>query len=216
MKKLVLLIALFSINAVADETVELRGAKLGMGLTEFRQLQWPDVDLKSYYPEYPVTVCANDGVPEYGYAKSKNPLFLKCTWMQPTYSAGKRRYGKAFLTIGKSKALSTEYTFVRKTVDEDFLLFRIHSTLNNNYHDYLVDALTKKYGQPSDIKTDTVQNRMGASFESQATTWSLGDNSIFLNQRLLKIDEMVITFINKPLNELYKQIKTDSEPEPKL
>ncbi len=55
------------------------------------------------------------------------------------------------------------------------------------------ETLTNKFGQPTTLKRPTVQNRMGASFDTIEAEWKLpGEVSVVYGSALTKIDEGIV------------------------
>lgn len=55
------------------------------------------------------------------------------------------------------------------------------------------EALTQKFGQPTTLRRPTVQNRMGASFDTIEAEWKLSDGvSVVYGSALTKIDDGIV------------------------
>ena len=60
--------------------------------------------------------------------------------------------------------------------------------------DKVIDALTEKYGAPTKDEATTVENRMGAKFDSRVAVWSLTDGNIVARRRGADLEYGDVTF----------------------
>jgi hypothetical protein len=75
-----------------------------------------------------------------------------------------------------------------------------------NHYDYLnmAELLKSKYGPPSQEKVATVQNRMGATFDSLEMTWTGRNLTLTFESRAGKIDEGMVHIYSKKYSESNK------------
>lgn len=59
------------------------------------------------------------------------------------------------------------------------------------------DALTVKYGKPTDETINTVQSRAGASFQSESLSWNRADGNISLVERSAEIERSAVVMSTK-------------------
>lgn len=71
----------------------------------------------------------------------------------------------------------------------------VHATIYTRgipHHEEVLAALTEKYGRPSGVTATTVQNRMGAKFESVEARWQIGDMRVDYVSSAGRIDRGLI------------------------
>ena len=68
---------------------------------------------------------------------------------------------------------------------------------NDNYQ-HIKDVLVERYGRPTSAKTNTVQNKAGASFKSEELSWRGARVSLVLEQRAGRVDDFMLTFTHLP------------------
>lgn len=84
----------------------------------------------------------------------------------------------------------------------------ISVTFNKTGFSTVRDALIIKYGEPSEKKINALQNRAGASFESQTLTWSRPDGEIHISEIGSKVDESrLMIYSDKYKNHLLDENK---------
>jgi hypothetical protein len=64
-------------------------------------------------------------------------------------------------------------------------------------YDTMASAFTERYGPPTTTKKETIQNRMGASFQNELLFWRGPNISILLQKYGSKLDDGNATFVTK-------------------
>jgi hypothetical protein len=73
---------------------------------------------------------------------------------------------------------------------------KLHSIsiyFNADNFEHVVDALSQKYGD-GDVKTEVVQNRMGATFENHIYSWRRSDETLVATRFTSKLDRSSVVF----------------------
>jgi hypothetical protein len=69
----------------------------------------------------------------------------------------------------------------------------------------LREAMTTRFGPPISSKTEVLQNRMGASFESERMSWARDDALLTLAQRSSRLDEGSVSLTSKNFLQSMKE-----------
>lgn len=93
-------------------------------------------------------------------------------------------------------------------------LFEISVKLPVPTYSHVLDGLKQKYGTPASQKQSTAQNRMGATFANEITTWDNGVSSIRLERIGRKLDQSELQYkltdLNAKAMQRYKDSKTNA------
>ncbi len=84
--------------------------------------------------------------------------------------------------FGPGKAKSFSYSIRDGVIESAYVRFP------NDVWTIVVKGLVEKYGPPTKDTTETIQNRMGAKFESQSLEWARPDGRLVATQRAADID----------------------------
>jgi hypothetical protein len=84
----------------------------------------------------------------------------------------------------------------RVSLYEDKLGY-MSATFSQRWHANVKRALTEKYGAPTREKTETVQNRYGATYINHITTWEIGEDSIQLEDLGVDLETSVVRLFAK-------------------
>jgi hypothetical protein len=168
------------------EPYDFRGIRLGFTVSEFKAAPLLDQDWQDRRaPEF--VKCGPD-------ADSRDNAQLgvvKCEWMADQ----KKYYGSAALQTGGTYVLrSHSLYFIAKPGDPEPRLFRMLFDTNALAYEEIVGSLTAKFGKPRVVDPSIVQNRMGASFNSESRMWSNSVSSVTAFERSERIDSMALLY----------------------
>ena len=185
-------------NSAAAEPYDFRGIRLGISLNEFRRTPYPDtgrpLDDESEGPLKSHVVCTGDStatsyslINTPGYEKDVGVLkcaFYKQDLLRPETVLefdldGTRNFSSYNL-----------FKFAHDANDEAMKLYQI--ILMFGINDMILDSLSDKFGSPTLIEDDTVQNRMGATFPLKTYFWVNNTSSVVVQSP--SGDEMTILY----------------------
>lgn len=163
-----------------------------MTLDEFRAMPYPD---PSKYRSTTVRCSSDPGFDRNGgssikvYGPEAKVGVVRCNFFQPSIIdslANKGWVDEANLDVANVRVYHQSFDFFRdgQTAPR---LFRISFRSNMQYWDQFLGAYTEKFGKPSNVLNEMVQNRMGASFDKITATWANKESSIALEQRTCKV-----------------------------
>jgi hypothetical protein len=175
------------------EAYSRRVYKLGITLSEFRRIRFPD--LKVWPGAF--LVCSDDPRVRSNYRMRDAELtgtwskvgVLKCLFFHPTKYTG---FSGAGLVLGDINS-STEYYFYPPKQGAEPVLFQITS-LGPSARFSGVAALYKEaFGSPTKTRTETVQNRVGGVFSNRIIEYHNAVSSIQLSRygetlRIFKVE----------------------------
>jgi hypothetical protein len=184
----------------ADKPYDFKGLQLGMSQSDFRKARYPDPrDTKGR------VLCTKD--------KEGDAIALAALAISPAPSddeaiSGVRKcifFGSIWkgspesqlgLSMGGSNYVSYRHAFLFVPDPQDHVpkLYRIVLPTNIGAMKDVVDALTDKFGGPTDTSTGLVQNHLGAKFTQRTYTWTNSLSQIFIEGPWSKIDDMVVTY----------------------
>ena len=207
-------VAVLSTSAIAQDATnfDFKGVPLGISIDEFRAWQHPDNRentrvactgekvQKSYGAFEPSGVAVYD-------ASELAAGVVKCIWIA-TRSDGAMYYvgDRVALSLAGSGYAAYDYSFsfVPDPIDGKLRLYKFLGTSNINAAPAVIEALTSKYGKP-EISSGEVQNKIGNSFAQTRALWSNTNGSILVEDRYLKIDDMVIIVSDKRLSKVIEE-----------
>lgn len=203
------------------EPYDLRGFKLGMTLDEFRAAPYPD---EAKYEGLHV-LCSGDAGADRAsggwelnvYRPEKKVGVIRCNHFRTDRSISVPRVMEANMNVAGVGVYQT-FEFAPAPGDGALRLFRISIRSNMQYWDQFWSGYTEKFGKPSNIKTEKVQNKMGAAFDKMTATWANKESSITLEQRTSKVDHMGITYLHHDIGaHVVRQIEAiEGKPSSKL
>ena len=182
------------------ENFDFKGVPLEISYDEFRQLPHPDGTegaivvctgekvAMGRYPSEPLEVRV--------YGETENNLGVKkCVWVSGVADEQMLRSAGQVLPLKLAGsgyvAYDYSFSFLPDPTDGVLRLYQFQAETNHNAAQDVMLALTQKWGKPVTTK-EQVQNRMGASFDRIVATWSKPGASIFVQDRWLKIDKMMM------------------------
>lgn len=190
-----LFLAILSIAATpavaSDAAYDLRGAKLGMSIDEFRQLSIP-----SSFEVRPRTFCTGDKLPP----KQSFPIiggsmrdagWIKCGLF--TYERHMNRWAEKLISVSTTAA-APDFYFFQGATSSTHRLFWITTGVPSRAISDIIAGLTERFGAPIDIDVVKVQNRMGAVFSSTEARWSNATGEIIVKERDGRIDQGSISY----------------------
>lgn len=203
------------------EPYEFRGAKLGMDLTAFKALPYPDKDDPSRISVDVELHCSDTDYEDY-LANVHIPKAMKsgggiiCRYLAPP---NKARYTfsweSAYVMVGTAGTDEVAYMFYPDDVGAP-RLGDIVISMNNTTFDRLAAALIGKLGSPLNSETKDLQNGVGNHFASQELTWDNGVSTVELHQRSSKIDIMSLVYTHKALRATFAVKQAAAEEPAKL
>lgn len=181
-------LALVAHQSLAAEVppVEFKGIKLGSSLRDLRAM--PDVR-------------CND-VREM--AKKEQPGSVAGSWLS------KLPYSDTFC-VGLIKAVGARTDFAvvvgveAKNVGFDTIGERVHRISINLPASAFVtlrDAVMTKYGKPSEVRNERMQNLAGSTFDNAVLTWELSDGIITVEQFRSNIDTTNLSMVSRNYHAL--------------
>jgi hypothetical protein len=192
--------------AAAPKLYDFKGVPLGMTLEEFRTLPHPDgkpskvvctgekVEVMRNYSREPIDVMIFD--------ETEKALGVKkCIWV--TIGSQYGNGSAAMLSLASSGYGSGNYdfSFIQDPVDGVMRMYKFKGTSNVAAYPETVEALSGKWGAPKLVK-DTVQNRIGNSFDKETAIWTNPLASILVESRFSKIDDMIIIMSDARLSKI--------------
>ncbi|WP_161963328.1 hypothetical protein [Xanthomonas campestris] len=174
-----------------------RSYKLGMTLSEFRSTPYPDTkDWPSAY-----SVCSDEPrAASYPYQSDlsvskdwRDAGVVSCMFFFESGSA--KMVYSAGVILGDIPS-HTKFHFIRQKPEDEPRLFYITSSGPTANYDDLVATFTQALGKPSSVKSGDVQNRLGASFKNDITTWSNTSSKVVISRygdtiRLLQVEHIL-------------------------
>ncbi|MGE5502250.1 MAG: hypothetical protein ACM33T_15180 [Solirubrobacterales bacterium] len=203
---------------------DLRGFRLGMTLDEFRAMPHPDA---AKYASVDVLCTGDPGADKVGggsellvYGAIAKVGVVRCNHFRPHMIQSLAQQGSRDelpLDVAGIGVFQV-YEFIPHPTDGTLRLFRISIRSNMRYWDQFWDAYTGKFGKPSKLKNDKVQNKLGGVFEKVTATWANKESSITLEQRTTAIDHMGITYLHNDLGlHFLRQVEAiEGKPSSKL
>jgi len=170
---------------------DIRGFKLEMPLEDFRKSANPD------WPQAKV-VCNGDTDEGKKYApyvsdeETKRGI-RKCVWWQTgSYS------GVVGLALGPMGTMQYEFSFVKDPIDSVDRLYSYFATIKAFAFGEILELLTEKYGKPAMV-AGSVQNGLGAKFDSREAMWANSLSILNAKERWLSVDQMAIMLTSNRL-----------------
>ena len=105
--------------------------------------------------------------------------------------------------------VETEFSIYRFV---DGTLASIIIAFPSNRYRTVTSALKGKFGQPTEVMVEDVQNRMGAVFRNEKLTWVDGVNTIETEQLFGNLDRSVVMFLNGPMERIRLQRIAEGQP----
>lgn len=97
-----------------------------------------------------------------------------------------------------------------KSVTASFFDDKLHVViLDTEPEDYdsIALAIKAKYGAPRDVKTETIQSRMGATYENQMARWKRGKSTIVIKKYSGSIDASSVVYSLDSSGDIFKERK---------
>lgn len=200
MQVLLIAIALLAAasGAIGAEPYDLRGAKLGMTLSEFRKLSHPDgvKGARLFCGDEKVNTGPSGYIKRSDEERSQGRI--QCTWFGPVEGRYRSMIGQQVGPVHvPSGALF--YTFYEAKLGAEPLLASFSFEMDNRKFDGLVQALSEKWGEPFKREVSSVTNRMGAAFDNVDVTWMNDVSAIVVKKRHDKIDTMRVHYFHTQL-----------------
>lgn len=185
----------FSAGA-ADAALSFRGIELGTRLADFKKLPAPTNKKNTK------VLCTGDKEADslqFSSVKLNNMLGTagakQCRFVGPAkYSKG--RLEEVYLEFGSTTA-AVSFLFTPPGIPDEAgaKLYFINLSPENRYYEPILNALTIKYGPPTETRSEEKLNRMGAKFQNFLSTWKVGGVILTVEKYGSRVDEMNITFL---------------------
>lgn len=219
-----ILLIFFTVSAFADEPFDFRSAKLGMTLSEFRQLPFPDAQtFVSRTGAAPEVVCTGhpglDATEIILRPRGVEQVLgvVKCVWaVRGELKLNKSiYYARPMISVGGAQSQDVLYYFVRRPSDGELRLYRISvSSIDSDHFERLSRGLTDRFGPPAKTEHEVVQNRMGAKFPNTTMLWRNSQSVIYAAQRASTIDKMALAYSHVELSEFVEKERGRLEGKP--
>ena len=212
----------------ADDAFDFRAAKLGMSLSDFKQLPFPDAQsYTSRTGNAPAIICTgHPGLDSIEILLRSRGIeqslgVVKCLWaIQGELKFNRTTYyAPAPINVAGTPSQQILYYFVKRPEDPESRLFRISiSGMDTDHFERVAQGLKERFGPPAQLREETVQNRMGAKFSNTIMWWRNAYSSIYLIERSGTIDKMALTYRHDTLVEYVEKekVKTEGKPSDKL
>lgn len=204
---------------------DLRGFKLGMTLEDFRAMPHPDA--ATLAPDVNILCTGEPGVESVsgGFelavrGAAATAGVVRCNHFGPSkldFLAQKGQRDQVNLDVAGVGVYQT-FDFAPSPVDGTLRLYRIAIGSNIQYWDRFWAAYNDKFGEPTNVSTGTVQNKVGARFDKVTAVWANAESSITLEQRTTAINHISITYLlNDIAAYVAKQVEAiEGKPSSKL
>lgn len=226
---LVSLTTFFSINTYAQNyksAYDFKGIKLGITLSEFKQLAIPQSSkpFNTTDKVEPVKVVCSD--------EEKNPL--KITSISSLVTAGEYKYGaiaceygydtisypntanpltiykQADILVGDYSTYTNTFRFIKLTEDAEPILYKIQLTFSENGFKSVASGIKEKFGNAKSSNV-VVQNKVGGVFNSTVLQWNNPISTIALERFYTSVNTSgLVYFLNKE-NAMVKKAEADSK-----
>jgi hypothetical protein len=183
---------------------DFKGAKLGMGLEEWKAMQPPHLkELKGGQftdsSDLPTVHCSTLAG---AYASPEEVALgvVRCYYEMPSA-------GYQFIPIGDAIADGVTYSFL------DNKLFRIEVSAKNYAMSEVLSGLKAKFGEPTSSIDDTTQNKAGATFPHHTRVWTNPASSILVESPFTRIDNMIVIYETEEARQKIKSYKAVASPD---
>ena len=194
------------VSSVAAEPYDLRGIRLGLTLSEFRQAKFPDSD---QYPNAKVECSTDSGANAVlgVFGPDSKIGVIKCDWYDHNGLPISLNLANAYVN-------TRAFYFASATAGTEARLYKIVFEHDPNYFSVFAAAYTQKFGPPKAKSNRPVQNRLGATFENWVYEWRNAESSIVIEQRSASADVMNITYTHTELSKAINQRRRAVEGKP--
>jgi hypothetical protein len=180
----------------SQQSYDFKGIPLGISIDEFRRIKYPDANDSQKID----IICPGDKVG--GYVGNQDKVDLSITPTEDEKAVGVVEcaffWGYEVQTLNVTGAHGkldwTRFLFARAPVDETVRLYRITFEADAQLTSFIVEALTDKFGQPSDVQRGLVQNAFGAKFAHVQYMWSDGTSSITVESPSFTTEKMTAVY----------------------
>ena len=200
-----------------ERNLDFKGVPLGTTLSDFRSWAHPDGNAGTR------VACTGETVRKIGRTEITAPGtavyddierglgVTKCIWVHAVEDRKnfKSAGSVAPLLFASSGFAAYDYSFafIPDPVDGVPKFYKAVAISNRQAYGDVLEALTAKYGDPV-ATTGSVQNGMGADFPQTTAIWEGENQSILVEDRFTKIDNMVVIVTD---HRLAKPIKDADE-----
>jgi hypothetical protein len=74
-------------------------------------------------------------------------------------------------------------------------LVEVRLSFGSMQFEALAAAMTERFGQPTEVKNEAVQNRLGATFDNRILLWTRGDAILRITKRWSTVDDGSMHFV---------------------
>lgn len=222
-------ITFISFNTYAQNyknAYDFKGIKLGITLSEFKQLPIPQSSkpFNTTDKVESVKIVCND--------TEKNPL--KITPISSLVTAGEFKYGgvnceygydtisypntanpltiykQAEILVGDFSTFTNSFRFIKLSEDAEPILYKIQLTFTENGFKSVANGVKEKFGNAKSSNV-VVQNKLGGVFNSTVLQWSNAISTIVLERFYTSVNTSgLVYFLNKE-NSLVTKATADSK-----
>jgi len=217
--------------AAFAEPYSLRTFRLGMTLDEFRSTPHPDPgrygDVRLFCTgdrqldllEKSIVV-RQDALELRGSETEQKAGIRKCRYFWLADIVGSKEWMPGGLVVANIGVGATFYFLQDRSDPLTYRLFKIHMTSNTQHFEQFLAAYKERFGSPQLLRNESVQNKLGAVFDSVVAIWKNEDSTIVLQQRGAegRVDLMPIVYTHdKLIADLAKRIEAiEGKPSDKL
>lgn len=97
-----------------------------------------------------------------------------------------------------------------KAPDGKLRLYTMQTMFYSEDWDQMREALVAKFGQPTSISSESVQNRMGAQFENDSALWESDASSLLIQKYCGDVDSSVLVLNHNQFRKLAEQQKSEN------
>ena len=192
-------------SAALAQAHDFRGFTLGATLSEFRAAPLPDQDWQDRRAARSVACSTESRASAVAQSEEDEEIgTVTCVWMRGGPEAFRT---EATPVLGKYVAFSHSLHFIAKPGDAEPRLFRMTFSANADAYSDIVDSLKAKFGEPALVAPSAVQNRMGATFNSDARLWENPMSSVVAIERAGRVDRMWLLYTLKDYETFYNERK---------
>jgi hypothetical protein len=178
----------------------LRNIPLGIPLTQFRKMPYPDADARGAKTQ---VLCSGDpgGSDIEGLALSTTLLQAdtkKCGYYVATAVGGGEQYVSAPMTFF-GEAISPLFLFYRPEGATDYALAQITFGLSNRRGNETIGLFYRAYGGPASLDVTTVPTTFGSEMSNIRYIWKNDLSSIQLDSLSFVLDQMSVVFAESRL-----------------
>ena len=174
-----------SLPSVPDQAYEIKGDKLGMSLSEYLQKHPNDCMAQTISPK----------PGQFSKPVDPNSFHLSCTNFERIDPK----------TYERSLSLASVGMDWQNLDFSEQRLYRIAYTFQHSVYAVVESALEVKYGKPTSVKSETLQNGFGANFTRSLVVWKNGVSTITLSEMVGT--DLTLSRLELTLDDVYARVE---------